>query len=60
MVDRNRRNSIWYFVLLVLCGIGGMVAIGYWQTYDIKCFGFGGGKQWSWSTFPPQFVCSAY
>jgi hypothetical protein len=37
--------------------VGGICAIGYWQSYDIKCGGFGAGRVWVWTRFPPQFEC---
>jgi hypothetical protein len=42
------------FVLMIVLGF---CAVGYWQTYDLKC-NFG-TKQWTWTTFPPQFKCPA-
>jgi hypothetical protein len=47
-------------VFLIALIAGGLCAIGYWQTYDIKCGGFGNGRTWSWTEFPPQFVCATY
>ena len=40
--------------------IAGICAIGFWKSYDIKCGGFGGGKTWVWTEFPPQYKCSAF
>jgi hypothetical protein len=57
MVAVERRNTLWYGVFLVLMVAVGLCAVGYWQTYDKRCFG--GTRQWSWTEFPPQFVCSS-
>jgi hypothetical protein len=47
-------------VMIVLLLVAGICAIGYWQTYDIKCGGFSGGKTWVWTEFPPKYKCSAF
>lgn len=39
--------------------IAGVCAIGFWQSYDIKCGAFGnGGRTWVWTELPPQYKCS--
>jgi hypothetical protein len=34
---------------------GGFCAIGFWQTYDIKC-----PRVWVWKNFPPHYVCAGF
>jgi hypothetical protein len=51
---------VWFFVFFGLMIIGGICAIGYWQTYDIKCGNFGGGRTWVWTKFPPGFQCASF
>ena len=53
----DQRSGFWFYVFLVLMLFGGICAIGYWQSYDIKCGGFGAGRAWVWTRFPPQFEC---
>ena len=43
--------------VIIGAGIGGMCAVGYWMTYDIKCFG--GERVWVWTRIPPGFECRA-
>lgn len=59
MVRKSARNSLWFYVFLVLLGFGGICFIGYWQTYDLKCFGYAGQKTWNFKMIPPQYVCAA-
>jgi hypothetical protein len=47
-------------LMVVALIIAGICAIGFWKSYDIKCGGFGGGKTWVWTEFPPQYKCSAF
>ena len=60
MPSVDQRQSVWFFVFFALMIIGGVCAIGYWQTYDIKCGGFGGGRVWAWDKFPPGFKCASF
>lgn len=54
----DQRQSVWFFVFFALMIIGGICAIGYWQTYDIKCGG--AARSWTVSRFPPGYVCKAF
>jgi hypothetical protein len=56
----DQRNTFWMVVFVGALLIAGICAIGFWQSYDIKCGGFGGGKTWVWTTFPPKYKCSAF
>jgi len=52
---RVRRSNRWFVFLFILMIVGGVCAMGYWMTYDIKC---GGAKPvWTFNKVPPQFVC---
>ncbi len=55
---RVRRSNRWFVVLFILMIVGGICAVGYWQTYDIKC---GLAKPtFTFNKFPPQFVCPGF
>ena len=56
MPDRMKRNNIWFVVLFILMVGGGFCAIGFWQTYDLKCGGL--KREWVWNTAPPKFQCT--
>jgi hypothetical protein len=50
-----RQNNRFFVIMFVLMIVGGFCAVGYWQTYDLKCTY--GTKQWTFAAFPPQFKC---
>jgi hypothetical protein len=56
MAIRRNRSNIWSGVFLVLLFAGGFCVMGFWQSYDIQCTY---GKQWTFTTFPPQYLCRA-
>ena len=56
----DQRNTFWMVVMVIALIIGGLCAIGFWMSYDIKCGGFGGGKTWVWTELPPQYKCTAF
>ena len=57
----DQRNTVWMTVFVIALILGGLCAIGVWQTYDLKCGAFGNGaKTWVWTEFPPRFKCSAF
>jgi hypothetical protein len=57
----DQRNTIWMVVFVVALVIGGLCAVGFWQTYDMKCGAFGsGGKTWTWTEFPPKYKCNTF
>lgn len=58
MVDRNKRNSVWFVVLFVAMITFGVCSIGWWMTYDLKCQQ--GQPVWVWTRFPPQFECRLF
>ena len=56
----DQRNTVWMAVFLIALVVGGLCAIGFWLSYDIKCGGFGNGaKTWVWTEVPPQYKCTA-
>ena len=57
MATRTQRSNAWFVFMFVLMVAGGILVIGYWLSYDIKC---GAGREWSWSQMPPQFVCKTF
>jgi hypothetical protein len=46
---------MWMGVLLILLVVGGLCAVGFWQTYDSTCGA--AVKTWSWTQLPPKYVC---
>jgi len=52
---RVRRSNRWFVILLVLMFVGGICAVGFWMTYDLKCNY--GTREWTFNKLPPQFVC---
>jgi hypothetical protein len=58
VADRVRRSNRWFAFLCIVLVVSGMCAIGYWQTYDLRC---GAGRAyWVWSAFPPRFQCPLF
>jgi hypothetical protein len=57
VASRNRRNTLWYSVLLVVMVSFGFVLIGYWQTMDLEC---AYAREFSFTRFPPQYVCRTF
>ena len=54
----EQRNTVWMAFLLILMVIGGLCAVGYWQTFDMNCPG--NTKTWSWAQLPPKYKCSSF
>lgn len=58
MVAVSNRGNFWFVIFFVLMIFGGVCAIGFWMTYDIKCGGI--YRVWTWTTIPPQFQCRQF